>query len=97
LTIFSLRDILSGIQSKEIAMAVPTQTELEQMLAESTGVNASDITLDSRFEDLGLDSSDQAAFASKVQQRYGLHLHPDDLGKMTTVGDFYQHVVSKSS
>jgi acyl carrier protein len=78
-------------------MAAPTQDGLRQMLAETTGVDESSITLDSRFDDLGLESSDAASFMSAVQERYGTQLDASDLGSMQTVGDFYRRLVASGS
>jgi acyl carrier protein len=78
-------------------MAAPTQGELREMLAETTGVDESTITLDSRFDDLGLESSDTANFMSAVQERYGVSLDASDLGNMQTVGDFYRRLIAASS
>jgi acyl carrier protein len=78
-------------------MAAPTQDELRKMLADTTGVDESAITLDSRFDDLGLESADAANFMSAVQDRYGVKLDASDLGSMQTVGDFYRRLVEAAS
>lgn len=78
-------------------MATPTLDELRAMLAESTGVDARTVTLDSSFEDLGLESADAANFAAAVQSKYQLKMDSDELAQMTTLGDFYRTITSKAA
>lgn len=78
-------------------MANPTLNDLRSMLADTTGIETSSLTLDSRFEDIGLESADAASFAAAVQNRYNVPIEASDLAQMKTLGDFYRHVVSKSA
>ena len=75
-------------------MANATLAELRTMLEKSTGTKASSITLDSKLEDLGLASADQASFAASVQKKYKVEIKAADLSKMKTVGDFYRRINS---
>jgi acyl carrier protein len=78
-------------------MAAPTLDDLRSMLAETTGVEANTVTLDSSFEDLGLESADAANFAAAVQRKYQVQMDAAELTQMKTVGDFYRAVVSRTA
>ncbi|HZU96158.1 MAG TPA: acyl carrier protein [Planctomycetota bacterium] len=77
-------------------MSNATLADLKTMLEKSTGTKASTITLDSKLEDLGLASADQASFAASVQKKYKVEIKAAELTKMKTVGDFYRRINSKS-
>jgi acyl carrier protein len=60
------------------------------------GVEPSDITRDATFEDLDVDSLDLAELSQIIEDEYGVQLKGDDVGKIKTVGDAVDLVVSRA-
>jgi acyl carrier protein len=57
----------------------------------------SDITRDATFEDLDVDSLDLAELSQIIEDEYGVRLKGDDIGKIKTVGDAIDLVVSRAA
>ena len=80
----------------------PTAVEYAVMLAliiivcltaiSSIGDNASEAT----FEDLDVDSLDLAELSQIIEDEFGVQLKGDDVGKIKTVGDAIDLVVSRA-
>lgn len=60
-------------------------------------VEAGDVTMDSEFEALGLDSLDLVELSVKVEDEFGLEIEEDDLKDVVTVGDAVRLVLAKRS
>ena len=60
------------------------------------GVEPSDITRDATFEDLDVDSLDLAELSQIIEDEFGVQLKGDDVGKIKTVGDAVDLVVSRA-
>jgi acyl carrier protein len=60
------------------------------------GVEPSEITRDATFEDLDVDSLDLAELSQIIEDEYGVQLKGDDVGKIKTVGDAVDLVVSRA-
>ena len=60
------------------------------------GVEESDITRESTFEELDVDSLDLAELSQVVEEHFGVRLKGDDVGKIKTVGDAVDLVVSRA-
>ena len=58
--------------------------KIKEMLAERLGVSTDEITEDSKFADLGLDSLDTAEMLMNVESEFGVTVEAD--ASMTTVG-----------
>ena len=60
------------------------------------GVEPSEITRDATFEDLDVDSLDLAELSQIIEDEFGVQLKGDDVGKIKTVGDAVDLVVSRA-
>ncbi len=60
------------------------------------GVEPDDITREATFEDLDVDSLDLAELSQIIEDEYGVQLKGDDVGKIKTVGDAIDLVVSRA-
>lgn len=69
--------------------------QLIALLAEHTGKDASEITLDTTFESLGIDSLDTVDLVMNLEEQLGVELELDQ--KVTTVGEMAQLLQSKVS
>ncbi len=59
------------------------------------GVDESEISRDATFEDLDVDSLDLAELSQIIEDEHGVQLKGDDVGKIKTVGDAIDLVVSR--
>jgi acyl carrier protein len=60
------------------------------------GVDESAITREASFEELDVDSLDLAELSQIIEDEYGVKLKGDDVGKIKTVGDAVDLVVSRA-
>ena len=60
------------------------------------GVDSSDISRDSTFEELDVDSLDLTEIAQIIDEEYGVELKGDDAKNIKTVGDVVELVVSRA-
>ena len=60
------------------------------------GVEESEITRDSTFEELDVDSLDLAELSQIIEDEHGVQLKGDDVAKIKTVGDAIELVVSRA-
>ncbi|MCR4644612.1 MAG: acyl carrier protein [Oscillospiraceae bacterium] len=61
-----------------------------EMLAEATDVDASTITLDTKFSDLGVDSLDMTEMCMDLEDEFGIEFTPSP--EITTVGKLVEAV-----
>jgi acyl carrier protein len=66
-------------------------------LPQFVGVDLSEISRDSKFEDLDVDSLDLAELSQIIEDEYGVTLKGDDVGKIETVDDVIKLVVSRGA
>ena len=59
------------------------------------GVDESQITREATFEDLDVDSLDLAELSQIIEDEHGVQLKGDDVGRIKTVGDAIDLVVSR--
>jgi acyl carrier protein len=59
------------------------------------GVDESQITREASFEDLDVDSLDLAELSQIIEDEHGVQLKGDDVGRIKTVGDAIDLVVSR--
>ena len=71
------------------------ETTVRDALAQF-GPEPEDITLDATFEQLDVDSLDLAELSQIVEDEYGVKLKGEDVGKIKTVGDAVELVVSRA-
>jgi acyl carrier protein len=62
----------------------------------SFGPDADEITRDSTFEELDIDSLDLVELAQIVEDEYGIVLKGEDMKELKTVGDAIDLIVSKA-
>ena len=60
------------------------------------GPEPDDIKRDATFEELDVDSLDLAELSQIIEDEYGVKLKGDDVGKIKTVGDAVDLVVSRA-
>jgi acyl carrier protein len=60
------------------------------------GVDEADISRDSTFEDLDIDSLDLTELSQIIEEEYGVTIKGEDARKIKTVGDAVDMVVSKA-
>ena len=66
------------------------------LLSEQLGVDAENITMDTSFEELGVDSVDVVDLTMAVEEAFNLEdLADENLSDMTTVGDFVRFLQTK--
>ena len=58
-----------------------------ELIAESKGIPASSITLDSSLESLGLDSLDKINLSFSVEETFGIVIPDESLNSLRTVRD----------
>jgi acyl carrier protein len=79
--------------------ATVTPEAVEKTVTEALpqfGVDESQITRDATFEELDVDSLDLAELSQIIEDEYGIALKGDDVGKIKTVGDAIDMVVSRA-
>jgi len=74
-----------------------TDKEIEEIViaivAEQLGVEAANITLDSRFtEDLNADSLDSVELIMALEDRFGISVPDEDAGNLRSVGDVVAYI-----
>jgi acyl carrier protein len=60
------------------------------------GVDESQVSREASFEELDVDSLDLAELSQIIEDEYGVQLKGDDVGKIKTVGDAVDLVVSRA-
>lgn len=60
--------------------------KISDLIVQNTGVEAEKISLDSMFQDLGLDSLDALAMISDLEAEYGVKIPNQELLRIKTVG-----------
>jgi acyl carrier protein len=79
--------------------ATVTPDAVEKTILEALpqfGVDEEDISRDSTFEDLDIDSLDLTELSQIIEDEYGVTIKGEDARQIKTVGDVIDMVVSKS-
>jgi acyl carrier protein len=77
-----------------------TQEQVEKVVTEALaqfGPDPDQITREATFEDLDIDSLDLAELSQIVEDEFGVQLKGDDVGKIKSVGDAIDLVVTRGS
>lgn len=70
--------------------------KLKEIIAEQLGVNAEEITLESKFsDDLGADSLDLFELVMSLEEEYGVEIPSEDLEKIISVNDVLEYLKAK--
>ena len=67
--------------------------KIAAIIADHTGGDVSEITKETTFEELGVDSLDTVEMVMRLEEDLGIELEMD--GKFETVGDLVEYVESK--
>jgi acyl carrier protein len=76
-----------------------TPQAVEKVVCEALpqfGAEPDDISRDATFEDLDVDSLDLAELSQIIEDEFGVQLKGDDVGRIKTVGDAIDLVVSRA-
>ncbi|HEX4672079.1 MAG TPA: acyl carrier protein [Solirubrobacteraceae bacterium] len=79
--------------------ATVTADAVEKTILEALpqfGVEQEDVSRDSTFEDLDIDSLDLTELSQIIEEEYGVTIKGDDARKIKTVGDAIDTVVNKA-
>jgi acyl carrier protein len=79
--------------------ATVTADAVEKTILEALpqfGVDEADVSRDSTFEDLDIDSLDLTELSQIIEEEYGVTIKGEDARKIMTVGDAIDLVVSKA-
>lgn len=72
--------------------------KVKELIVQSLGVNASEITPDSSFiDDLGADSLDIVELVMLIEKEFGIEIPDEDAERIQTVGDAIQYIVDHKS
>jgi acyl carrier protein len=77
-----------------------TTKSVEEMLIDAIaelGPKREEITRESTFEELDVDSLDLVEIAQQAEEVYGVEINPQDMGGVKTVGDAIDVVASRIS
>jgi acyl carrier protein len=77
-----------------------TQEQVEKVVTDALvqfGPDPDQITRDATFEELDVDSLDLAELSQIVEDEFGVQLKGDDVGKIKSVGDAIDLVVTRAS
>ena len=67
--------------------------QLSGIIANQLGIDASTITLESRFrEDLKADSLDVAELIIELEETFNIEISDEDIAKINTVGDIVKYI-----
>ena len=66
--------------------------KIKEMLADKLGISADEISADSKFADLGLDSLDIAEMMMNIEEEFGVKVEVD--AGLTTVGALVERLES---
>jgi len=66
---------------------------IAQLVAEQNECDVSEITMDSRFKDLGIDSLDTVELLMNLEEKIGKEIELDQ--KVETVGDLVRYIEEK--
>ena len=69
-------------------------TAIAELIAEHNDCDVSEITMDSKFADLGIDSLDTVEMIMNLEDKVGFEIELDQ--KIETVGDLVKFVESKN-
>ena len=68
---------------------------IAELVAERVEKDVSEITMDSKFQDLGIDSLDTVELLMKLEDKLGIEVELDQ--KVETVGDLVAFIESKQA
>jgi acyl carrier protein len=65
---------------------------LTKIIVEVLGVDSSEVTTDTTFEDLGADSLDVASIIIELEQELDIQIEDEELAEIKTVGDAVEKI-----
>lgn len=67
-------------------------TKISNLIVENTGIDAEKINLESKFQDLGLDSLDALAMISDMELEYNIKIPNQEILQIKTVGQAVESI-----
>lgn len=71
--------------------------KVKTIIVEQLNVDGADITLETSFEDLDVDSLDLVELIMAIEEEFGIEISDEDGEKITTVGSAVEYINSKVS
>ena len=72
-----------------------TLEKIAELLADKVGVDASTVTLDTTFDEIGLDSLDIVEMLMGLEEEFGIEVSEDEAVALRTVGDIVAVIDAK--
>lgn len=69
--------------------------EIREVVCEQLGVEESEVTMETTFEDLGADSLDLFQVVIEIEEKYGIQL--EDAERIKSIKDAVEYVQSKTN
>ncbi len=95
----SLTDLANETEGRPTMPATITPEAVEKTIIDALpqfGVDATDISRDSTFEELDIDSLDLTEISQIIEEEYGVTIKGEDARNIKSVGDAVDMVVSKA-
>lgn len=70
-------------------MATPKLDDVRELISKQAGVPVGKVTVDSKLEDLGLESKDISTVLTQAEAKWGVKLQAESFAACKTVGDLY--------
>ena len=64
--------------------------QLIDTMADITGIDANEITMETTMDELGLDSLDLAELTFDLEDQFNIELNPTEVNQCATLGEIYQ-------
>jgi acyl carrier protein len=70
--------------------------KVKELIVEGLGVDASQVTLEATFDDLGADSLDLFELVMSIEEEFGVDIPTDNLEELKTVQDVVNYIAKKN-
>ncbi len=66
--------------------------KVQEVIAEQTGIDKSQITMESTFDELNIDSLDMVELVMALEEEYNVEIDEDAADKIKTIGDVVDYI-----
>ena len=80
------------VMEETIATNNAVFTKIAELIATTADVPLEKVTLESQFQDLGMDSLDALALISDLEEEYGIKIPNQEILKIKTVGEAVESI-----